>query len=109
MRKTIFALIAAFALTLVLAPAVCQAGEWTGWITDEHCGAKGAKADHKACALKCMDGGAHLVFYNLADQKIYKLDDEKRALENLGHPVKVTGELAENTIKVASIEEAKLE
>ena len=39
------------ALVLMVAPAM-YAGSWTGWITDEHCGAKGNNADHKSCAKR---------------------------------------------------------
>lgn len=87
-----------------LAPALAHAGEWTGWITDDHCGAKGANAAHKACAEKCLKEGHKLVFYNGADQKIYKLDNQDMAKANLGHEVKVTGDVEGDGIKVKSIE-----
>jgi hypothetical protein len=33
-------------------------GEWTGWITDTHCAARGANKDHTAaCVEKCMKTG----------------------------------------------------
>ena len=99
------ALLAALALSL---PAAARAqATWTGWITDESCGAKGANAAHRDCAVKCHKGGALLVFFNSADGAIYKLDDQARAEENLGHEVKVTGELADGTLKVAAIERAQ--
>lgn len=103
MKKSLFA-----AATLLLLPlASAQAGTWTGWITDEHCAAKGAKADHKACAEKCLDGGAALVFYNSADEKIYQIDKQDVAKEHLGHEVKVTGEADGSKIKVESIAKAE--
>jgi len=105
MKKTSVTLLALFALTF-LAPALCHAGEWTGWITDEHCGAKGAKAGHEACAEKCIKDGSKLVFYNNADQKIYKLDNQDLAKAHLGHEVKVSGDVTEGSIKVAKIEAA---
>ena len=95
------------ALVLMVAPAM-YAGSWTGWITDEHCGAKGNNADHKSCAMKCVkDHNAKLVFYNNGDQKIYKLDDQDLAMKHLGHEVTVSGDAAEGAIKVSGIEEAK--
>ncbi len=96
-------------LCLVLAAPVAMAEEWVGWITDEHCGAKGANSEHSSCALRCNGRGAALVFYNLADEKIYKLDDQTAAKEHVGHKVKVTGTLEEATIKVGSISEAASE
>ena len=96
--------IAAAVLAFVLAAAPAAAESWTGWITDEHCGAAGAKAEHKDCAEKCHKSGIPLAFYNDADQKVYKIDDQKTAEQHLGHPVKVTGTLEGETIKVAKIE-----
>ena len=95
------------ALVLMVAPAM-YAASWTGWITDEHCGAKGASADHKGCALKCAkDHNAALVFYNNADKKIYKLDKQDEAKAHVGAEVVVTGEATGDSIKVSSIEESK--
>jgi len=103
LRKT---MLASFVL-LMLIGLPLQAADWTGWITDEHCGAKGASEGHKSCALKCADGGAALVFYNPADEKIYKLSDQAAAKAHVGHKVKVVGTLAGETITVESISEVK--
>jgi len=105
--KKMIVLFALLALTVAaLAGAAGTKGSWTGWVTDEHCGAKGASADHKACAEKCAGGGSKLVFYNTADKKIYGLDKQDVAKANLGHEVKVTGELDGKNIKVESISAA---
>lgn len=101
MKKTIV-LSLALVLTLLAAPAM--ADQWTGWITDESCGAKGAKAEHKDCALKCLENGDSLVLYNTADEKIYKLDNQEVAKQHLGHEVKVMGTLEGEKIVVESIE-----
>lgn len=94
-------------LVLIVAPGL-YAASWTGWITDEHCGAKGNNAGHKGCALKCAkEHGAALVFYNNADQKLYKLDKQDIAKEHLGGEVVVTGEAEGDSIKVTSIEDSK--
>ena len=103
MKKTLVVL----ALAALLAPALASADSWTGWVTDEHCGAKGAKADHADCAKKCMDQGGKLVFFNNADQKLYSLDNQKLAEEHIGHEVVVKGSVHGNTIKVESIDAAK--
>lgn len=92
----------AFILALPLAGAGTK-GTWTGWITDDHCGAKGAKAEHKSCAERCLGRGAKLVFYNSTDEKLYSLDNQDLAKEHLGHEVKVTGEVDGDAIKVESI------
>ncbi|HYU33252.1 MAG TPA: hypothetical protein VEW48_13915 [Thermoanaerobaculia bacterium] len=102
MKKT-FAAILLFAL---FTPTLAMAGQWNGWITDEQCAAKGAKADHAACAKKCHEKGAKLVFYNTGDEKIYTLDKQDLAAEHIGHEVTVKGEAEGSAIKVASIEPA---
>jgi hypothetical protein len=110
MKKAVVAAMVVLAITLALplAQAGAMKGSWTGWITDDSCGAKGAKAEHKDCAMRCLGNGGKLVFYNPADEKIYTLDNQELAKENLGHEVKVTGEVDGTAIKVASIEKAEM-
>jgi hypothetical protein len=108
MKKIPVALLTVLALALALPLASAGTkGTWTGWITDEHCAAKGAKAEHKACADRCLGRGAKLVFYNTADEKIYTLDKQDLAKEHLGHEVKVTGEVDGKAITVESIAPAE--
>jgi hypothetical protein len=97
------------ALAALLVPALASADSWTGWITDDQCGAKGAKAEHASCAKKCLEQGSKLVFFNSADQKLYNLDNQKLAEEHLGHEVVVTGSADGNSIKVESISMPKAE
>jgi hypothetical protein len=107
MKKTIVMLFTLLTLTVAsLAGAAGAKGTWTGWVTDEHCGAKGASADHKECAEKCLKNGGKLVFYNTTDKKVYALDNQDLAKQHIGHEVKVTGEAEGKNIKVASIEMA---
>ena len=102
MKKVLLTLAAIALLTAAFAAA--DAGSWTGWVTDDHCAAKGAKAEHAACAKKCLENGGKLVFYNSADEKIYNLDNQKLAEEHLGHEVTVKGTVEGDTIKVESID-----
>lgn len=110
MRKTtIFIvsllLVAAAALPLFAAEGAMASQSWTGWITDSHCGAKGAGAKHtKECVEKCVKEGGKVVFYNSADKKMYDLDKTDEALKHVGHEVKVTGTIEGTTIHVESIE-----
>jgi|CXWL01.1.fsa_nt_gi hypothetical protein len=103
MKIKIASLAFALLLALVAMPVLADGGSWNGWVTDSHCGAGGAKAGHKDCAVKCVKGGATYVFYNSADQKIYKLDNQELAAANLENEVTVQGTLEGDTIKVASI------
>ena len=90
-------------LVMVLMAPAAFAGDLVGWITDEHCGEKGANAEHKSCALRCNGRGTALVFFNIEDSKIYKLSDQEAAKANVGHKVKIEGTIEESTIKVTSI------
>lgn len=108
MKKTLIALAAIALLVPAFAAAHDHtASSWTGWVTDDSCGAKGANAEHASCTKKCLDGGGKLVFYNTADEKIYNLDNQKLAEEHIGHEVVVKGTAEGSTIKVESIEAAK--
>jgi hypothetical protein len=81
-----------------------KAGSWSGVITDDMCGAKGAKAEHAACASKCVkEHGAKYALYNTADKKVYILDPQDKAAEHAGHEVTVAGTVDGNTIHVTSI------
>lgn len=107
MKKVLIALAAIAAIALLVpafAAADHHAGSWTGWVTDDHCAAKGAKAEHASCAKKCLENGGKLVFYNSADEKIYGLDNQKLAEEHIGHEVVVKGTVEGDSIKVESID-----
>jgi hypothetical protein len=81
-----------------------KSGSWSGWITDDMCAAKGAKADHAACAAKCVkEHGAKYALYNTEDKKVYILDPQDKAAEHAGHEVTVAGTVDGNTIHVTSI------
>ena len=90
-------------LIAVMTGLPLYAADWTGWITDEHCGKKGASEGHKSCALKCAEDGAALLLYDPAGEKLYKLSDQDAAKKHVGGKVKVTGTLDGETITVESI------
>ena len=107
MRK----LFSTLAITVVLLLAVgvfAKAESWTGWISDSGCGAKGASADHKACALKCVKGGGKYVFVNSATKDVVPIHNQDAVTEaNVGMEVKVTGSLTDDkSLHVDSIEAA---
>ena len=100
-------------LAVLLAAGISLAGEkgkseeksLTGWITDSHCGAKGAKEGHADCATKCVKTqGAKYALVTPEDGKVYVLDPQEKAAEHAGHHVKVKGTIEGDTLKVASIE-----
>jgi uncharacterized protein DUF5818 len=107
MRKRVAVLLGlslVFALTLSLTAADKS---WTGWISDAKCGAGGAKAEHRECALKCAEAGQKLVLVT-SDNKLHVLDNQELAKEHAGHQVTVHGTAdANGDIKVTKIEMAK--
>lgn len=109
-RTTLIALAVVALAALALAPvAAADDGQWGGWITDANCGAKGANAEHKDCAIKCHKKGQALVLYDTDSEEMYQLSDQEMAMDNLGYPVVVKGELDGDTIQVASIEKAEMD
>jgi hypothetical protein len=99
-----------FAVILIMNATVLALGAFganlSGYIADAKCaagrGAKAASADHAACAEKCIKGGSAAVLVT-PDGKIYKLDDQAAATPHAGHSVTVTGDVSDDSIKVASI------
>lgn len=98
-------LLSATFLSLFLFSTLATAEEWTGWISDAKCGAKGAKAEHKNCAESCVKGGAKPVF--VAEGKVYQLADASTVTEYVGQKVAVTGSMDGETIKVESVKAAE--
>ncbi len=83
-------------------------GAMTGYISDSHCGAKGARPGHKECAVKCVkEHGAKYVFVNDADHKVYAIDAQDKVAADAGEHVTVKGTVDGDNLKLASIEMAK--
>ncbi len=91
------------ATTLVLSAFSLSAfgAEMTGYISDSKCAAKGEKDAHADCAVKCVKGGASAVF--VADGKVYKVDDQTKVADHVGHKVTINGTVDGDTIKVDSV------
>jgi len=100
MRK----LITTATLLLALFAVSAMGDEFTGWISDSKCGAKGASAQHKDCAAKCVKGGAAPVF--VSDSKVLKIDDASKVEGLIGQKVIVTGSVDGDTVKVESVKAA---
>jgi hypothetical protein len=85
-----------------------DAASMTGYISDSHCGAKGAKEGHEQCAVKCVsEHGGKYVFVNDGDHKVYAIDAQDKAAAHAGHHVTVTGTVDGENLKLTSIEMAK--
>jgi hypothetical protein len=71
---------------------------WTGWISDNACGAKGASVNHKACGATCMKTkGASFVFVTDSDKKIIPLNNQDGVtVDQMGQKVMVTGHMMDD-------------
>jgi len=77
--------------------------EWTGVISDSHCGLKHATASDEAaaCVTSCVTGGAKYVL--VSGGKLYQLDPQNKIDSKLaGRDAKVTGTMSGGTITVTS-------
>jgi triosephosphate isomerase len=83
-------------------------GSWTGWISDDMCGAKNAGPAGAECASRCVkEHGAKYVFVNDSDKKIYAIDAQDKVAPHAGHHVVVKGTVDGSALKLTSIEMAK--
>ena len=95
------------ALALIAASIASPAdGSWTGWISDDMCGAKNPEGSAE-CASKCVkEHGAKYVFVNEADKKVYTIDAQDKVAPHAGHHVMVKGIVDGGALKLTSIEMA---
>ncbi|HEV3276855.1 MAG TPA: hypothetical protein VG860_08555 [Terriglobia bacterium] len=111
--KRVLSTLSMAAVTLValgfLAVGQLRADTWTGWISDSGCGAKGASASHKACAVKCIKGGGKYVFVNSATKDVTPIHNQDAvSADNIGMEVTVSGTLTDSKeLHVDSITPAK--
>ena len=99
--RAVMKVVLASGMVLSVFSLTAMAGEWTGYISDSKCGAKGDKAAHADCAAKCVKGGASPVF--VSEGKVYKIDDASKVQDHIGHKVTITGELKGDTVEVESV------
>lgn len=97
-------LLSSTVLFVSLFSAFAIADEWTGWISDAKCGAKGANADHKGCAQSCVKGGEKPVF--VSEEKVYQIGDASKIEEYVGQKVTITGSMDGDTINIESVKAA---
>jgi murein tripeptide amidase MpaA len=97
------------ALALLAASVASPAdGSWTGWISDDMCGAKNAEAAGAECASRCVkEHGAKYVFVNDGDKKVYTVDAQDKVAPHAGHHVVVKGTVDGRALKLTSVEMAK--
>ena len=93
-------------LVLVCVPAV--AADYTGYISDAHCGAAHMDGSQKSidCVTSCVKSGQTPVFVGM-DKKIYKLSDAAKVSDFLGQKVMLTGTMKGDTVTVDKVQAAK--
>ena len=95
MKKYLMLVALFFATTLFAA----EKGTWTGYISDDHCGAKGA--GHEACAKQCVKDG-HIPIFVVGD-KIYKIKDTKKVSKFIGEKVTITGTITDDVVDIEKV------
>ena len=87
--------------------AAAEEGTWSGWVTETHCAAAGAKAAHKDCGVKCVkEKGAKIALYNTSDKSLFILSgDDAKMLDMMATQVTVKGTMdkEKKTITVTSM------
>lgn len=104
MKKVLVVLGLVFAWGLVSVAA--EKGQWAGWLSDAKCAANGAKASHKGCSIKCVEGGQAIVFV-AEDKKVYKLQGADKVKSMVGDRVVLSGSMDGDTITVDSAKTAE--
>jgi hypothetical protein len=74
---------------------------YSAYISDAKCAAKHAADMNGKCVQGCVKGGQAPVA--VVGDKVYKLDDNAKVMDHLGHKVTITGKLEGDTIKVESV------
>jgi len=101
-----------FVVATFLAASLCSvaafADEWTGYVSDAHCGAAHDKVSdaNSKCVDTCMKKGSDPVFIH--DGKVLKFDADSatKAKAYAGQQVKIDGSLDGETVKITSIDKA---
>ena len=101
-------LIAAVVLCMCLATVSALAEEWTGFISDVHCGAMHMDGSQKSidCVKTCVKGGQAPVFVTM-DKKVLKIADASKVQNFLGLKVTVAGKLAGDSLTIDTVKAAK--
>jgi hypothetical protein len=92
-------------LAVMLFAMLSMAASWTGWISDEKCGAKGGNAEHASCAKSCVKAGMAPVLAVDGGQ-VYKFSNPDKVKKFAGEKVEITGTETDGTIAVDSVKAA---
>ncbi len=99
--KKLLSVVACVAMLSALAFA--SGASMTGYVVDEKCGAKGAHEGAEACAKKCAEAGAPMVFVSDKDKTVLKLDNPEAVKGHEGHHVSVSGSVKGDTLHITKL------
>ena len=95
MKKKVLLVIGLYLCSMTVL-AAAKDMSWSGWVSDSKCGAKGANAEHAACAKKCIGEGEKPVLVTDKDQKVVGIDNPDALAGHEGHHVEVTGKMTDS-------------
>ena len=99
-----YKLVIAFAVVLSLFAFSAMADDMTGYLSDAKCAHDVAKVEsdaHADCAASCVKKGAEVVF--VSGGRVYKIDDQEKAVGYAGHKVTISGQLDGDKLKIESV------
>jgi hypothetical protein len=98
MKKYLLLFVSVLSIT---AASAFDKGEWTGFISDAKCGAKGNNKAHASCAKDCVKNGAKIVF--VVGDKVYAIKDTKKVENFVGEEVTITGSITDGVLEVTKL------
>jgi hypothetical protein len=98
MKKYLLLFVSVLSIT---AASALDKGEWTGFISDAKCGAKGNNKAHASCAKDCVKNGAKIVF--VVGDKVYAIKDTKKVENFVGEEVTITGSITDGVLEVTKL------
>lgn len=90
MKRQVMAYLLATVVAIPVLAGLKTVVRLDGWIVDSYCRAKNANAESAEDTLACHKKGAKLILIS-ADGTSYVLEDQERALEEVGKEVKIFG------------------
>ena len=101
MKKIVFSSVMALSLFSLSA----FAETYNAYISDSKCAGKHAADMNGKCVQNCVKGGQTPVA--VVGDKVYKVDDNAKVMDHLGHKVVITGKADGDTLKIDSVKMAE--
>jgi len=93
------------AASFTFAADEAKAVKVTGWVTEDHCGAKSAAEGHATCATRCVkEKSAKWALYVPEDKTVYVITDQEEAEKHNSKEVKVMAKMDKDKKTVTIVE-----